>query len=97
MRHRMRPRASSLVDVKAGPRPILRTRPSSLAGPRGPAAFLLLELVSKFQVQISPYFSKIPRLLVETWLNSEEEKKAQFYESQGGYSAHPTSLLDCVL
>jgi hypothetical protein len=35
MRHRMRPRASSLVDVKAVPRPILRTRPSSLAGPRG--------------------------------------------------------------
>jgi len=35
MRHLMRPRASSLVDVKAVPRPILRTRPSSLAGPRG--------------------------------------------------------------
>jgi hypothetical protein len=48
MRRRMRPRASSLVDVKAGPRPILRTRPSSLAGPRVPVAFSQLLLGSKF-------------------------------------------------
>ena len=55
MRHGMRPRASSLVDVKAGPKPILRTRPSSLAGPRGfePAIQVIRSLTRNLTAQVA--------------------------------------------